>query len=537
MIAPFDFINNPQIDSFSFLTSKLVNSGILKSCGFYKKNETTAHNIEARTESSESECFKLSSVGTDDSKTKLKVGRPVEYSAFFILKLLLTYTFTGAATLGAFFKLPISKAVALQKSTVYNFLGSPTHNWKKLLLKMSFKAVKLIQETEPLDNFSAFICDDSNIHRRRAKHVELSARNFDHVEGKNTKGFLLLPVSWTNTNTTIPCNMALVSSSKQKNVIMAAKSDVDKRTVGGKRRAQAVKSKNEIVLELVDECIHEGITAEYFMTDSWFTCNNQLVLEIARRGLYYIGMDKNFTQSYLYEDKAYSLNMLRQFAVRDSSCSNSDILGHTLIAVPPTKQKAKLMTEDEYRKSCIPAKIVWLIARGSKEKVLAILCTDLSLSDEEVVRRYSARFNIEFGFFHMKHFLNLERGSRATNYDSVFAHTAMSCMQLVIMTLLKLFNEDHKTIGELYHETTDAIRVKPLADVITRIVTMVTELPSLAIDRKYIVKGKEKEFSRFILEKLQKILSDVSLYVADFILHTIENVKKLYSRYDPPQKA
>ena len=63
---------------------------------------------------------------------------------------------------------------------------------------------------------------------------------------------------------------------------MAAKSDVDKRTVGGKRRVQAVKSKNEIVLELVDECIHEGITAEYFMTDSWFTCNNQLVLELAR---------------------------------------------------------------------------------------------------------------------------------------------------------------------------------------------------------------------------------------------------------------
>ena len=145
MIAPFDFINNPQIDSFSFLTSKLVNSGILKSCGFYKKNETTAKNIEAHTESSESDGFKLSSVRTDDSKTKLKVGRPVEYSAFFILKLLLTYTFTGAATLGAFFKLPISKAVALQKSTVYNFLGSPTHNWKKLLLKMSFKAVKLIQ--------------------------------------------------------------------------------------------------------------------------------------------------------------------------------------------------------------------------------------------------------------------------------------------------------------------------------------------------------------------------------------------------------
>lgn len=182
MIAPFDFINNPQIDSFSFLISKLVNSGTLKSCGFYKKNETKAHNIEARIESSESDVFKLSCLGTDNSKTKLKVVRPVKYSAFFILKLLLTYTFTGAATLGAFFKLPISKAVAVQKSNVYNFLSAPTHNWKKLLLKMSFKAVKLIKETEPLDNFSAFICDDSNLHRRRAKHVELCARNFDYVE-------------------------------------------------------------------------------------------------------------------------------------------------------------------------------------------------------------------------------------------------------------------------------------------------------------------------------------------------------------------
>lgn len=26
------------------------------------------------------------------------------------------------------------------------------------------------------------------------------------------------------------------------------------------------------------------------------------------------------------------------------------------------------------------------------------------------------------------------------------------------------------------------------------------------------------------------------LYVVDIILHTIKNVKKLYSRYDPPQK-
>jgi len=42
------------------------------------------------------------------------------------------------------------------------------------------------------------------------------------------------------------------------------------------------------------------------------------------------------------------------------------------------------MTAEEYNKACIHAKIVWFKERFSKDKVIAILCTDLSLSDEEV---------------------------------------------------------------------------------------------------------------------------------------------------------
>ena len=85
--------------------------------------------------------------------------------------------------------------------------------------------------------------------------------------------------------------------------------------------------------------------------------------------------------------------------VSDPHCTNKDILGHTVVKIPPCVKKAKKMTAEEYNTACIHAKIVWLKARGSKDKVIAILCTDLSLSDEEVIRYYSARFNIEFGFF------------------------------------------------------------------------------------------------------------------------------------------
>ena len=123
------------------------------------------------------------------------------------------------------------------------------------------------------------------------------------------------------------------------------------------------------------------------------------VPDIYNLGLDYIGMDKNFCQYYLYNGEKYHLNDLKQFMVSEPHCTNKDILGHTVVKIPPCVKKAKKMTAEEYNTACIHAKIVWLKARGSKDKVIAILCTDLSLSDEEVIRYYSARFNIEFGFF------------------------------------------------------------------------------------------------------------------------------------------
>ena len=138
------------------------------------------------------------------------------------------------------------------------------------------------------------------------------------------------------------------------------------------------------------------------------------------------------------------------------------------------------------------------------------------MSDEDAVRNYASRFNIEFGFFNMKHFLALESGSRARNYDSVFAHLALAYIQLILMTLLRFFNETPTSIGEIYYKTTQAARVQPIADVIRKIVIMVIELPYEMIKKNYIVKGKEKEFTRDVLIKLHAVISDISLYVADF---------------------
>ena len=93
------------------------------------------------------------------------------------------------------------------------------------------------------------------------------------------------------------------------------------------------------------------------------------VPDIYNLGLDYIGMDKNFSQYYLYNGEKYHLNDLKQFMVSEPHCTNKDILGHTAVKIPPCVKKAKKMTAEEYNTACIHAKIVWLKARGSKDKV------------------------------------------------------------------------------------------------------------------------------------------------------------------------
>ena len=113
------------------------------------------------------------------------------------------------------------------------------------------KAIGMVKTEQNEECFSALICDDSNIHRRRAKHVELSARNFYHVEGKNTKGFLMMPISWTQGEVTLPCNLSLISSSKKNRMSFEKKREgIDNRTIGGKRRLQATTNKTDVVVLL-----------------------------------------------------------------------------------------------------------------------------------------------------------------------------------------------------------------------------------------------------------------------------------------------
>ncbi|MCX6089888.1 MAG: hypothetical protein NTX88_05905 [Candidatus Atribacteria bacterium] len=72
-----------------------------------------------------------------------------------------------------------------------------------------------------------------------------------------------------------------------------------------------------------------------------------------------------------------------------------------------------------------------LLARNRNQKTqwLALLSTDLSLSEEEIVTPYGKRWDIEVFCKMVKSFLKLAREFQVRSYDALVAHTTVVFVQ------------------------------------------------------------------------------------------------------------
>jgi len=70
-----------------------------------------------------------------------------------------------------------------------------------------------------------------------------------------------------------------------------------------------------------------------------------------------------------------------------------------------------------------------------KRKWLAILSTDCSLSDEEIVRIYGMRWKIEIFFKFTKSHLNLAKEFQGRSYDMLISHTTIVFFRYIFFSL------------------------------------------------------------------------------------------------------
>lgn len=111
-----------------------------------------------------------------------------------------------------------------------------------------------------------------------------------------------------------------------------------------------------------------------------------------------------------------------------------------LLSVPVVLEK-----DDE----SIPAEFVYVRNKNKRKDWLVIVSTDTELSEEEIIRVYVKRWDIEVFFKVCKSYLNLIKEYWGISYDAMNVHVAIVFFRYMMLSVAQCENEDDKTICKL----------------------------------------------------------------------------------------
>jgi len=353
-----------------------------------------------------------------------------------VLKELVKLVFTGKNL----FRTLAAGSFPFRKNTAYRFLNDGRHNWAKVLLLLSGKLVTYLDRLTDKNRLSVLIIDDSLYNRNRSKKVELLANVYDHAQHKYMKGFRMLTLGWSDGNTFLPVAFNLVSSVKEDNVLVKEQ-EKDKRTLAHQRRQEARQKLPDAMLDLLKRA--KDISARYVLFDSWYA-HPKTICAVRSLGRHVICMLKNTTKiHYLHNGEWKPLKDI--FTQNGFKSGGKAIIGSVEVKIRPEKGG-----------ETIDVKLVFLKDRSKKEW-LALLSTDIDLADDEVIRIYGKRWDIEVFFKVCKSYLALSKEYQGRSYDLQVASTFLVFLRYTILAMESRQEKDDRTIGELFFLVCDEL--------------------------------------------------------------------------------
>lgn len=326
-------------------------------------------------------------------------------------------------------------APTFAKDTVYRFMKMTRINWIRLTTLLSSRIIRdAILPLDSKERVNVLILDDSMFERKRSKKVELLAKVYDHTGHRYRFSFRMLTLGWSDGSTFLPVNSILLSSENSKNRINEA-SVLDKRTVGYKRRALSIQKGTHAMLDLLDAAKKAAVPAKYVLFDSWFSSPSTLHA-VKSIGYDVIGMVKKTPKMFFRYD-GEEMSLISIYTRNKKRRGRSKYLLSVMVDVVKDGES-------------IPVKVVYVRNRNKRKEYLCLISTDTSLDEEEIIRIYGKRWDIEVFFKVCKSCLHLGRECNALSYDAMTAHTAVVFTRYMMLSLESRESNDIRSLGELF---------------------------------------------------------------------------------------
>ena len=321
------------------------------------------------------------------------------------------------------------------KDTVYRFMKMIQINWIRFTTTFAERIIKeAIIPLDSADRVNVLIIDDSMFERNRSKKVELLAKVFDHAKHNYKFGFRMLTLGWSDGSTFLPVNSILLSTENKKNRINEAHT-VDKRTIGYKRRKLSIEKGTSAMLELLKSAKAAAIPAKYVLFDSWFSSPSSLHA-VKQMGYDVIGMVKK-TPKMFFRYNGEDMSLISIYNKNKKKRGRSKYLLSVMVDVVKDGE-------------IIPAKVVYVRNRNKRKEYLCLISTDGDLDEDEIIRIYGKRWDIEVFFKVCKSYLNLSKECKSMSYDAMTAHTAVVFTRYMMLTLEHRESNDNRSLGELF---------------------------------------------------------------------------------------
>jgi hypothetical protein len=374
------------------------------------------------------------------------------HSVRSLTKTIFTLPFVGKN----FFRgIVLNSELPFGKDAAYKLLKGETYNWRRLLLALGRRLFGVFDRLTSDERESVLILDDSPYDRSRSKWVELLSRVWDHSTDRYLKGFRMLTICWSDGNSCLPMDFALLSSADAKKRLCDSHKVLDKRCCAYQRRKEATQKATAHLETMVKRILSTGVTAKYLLMDSWFTMP-ATVVTLAQQ-LKVIGMVKKSPRIH-YTFHGQSLDLMAIYRRLTKRRGRARILASANVLL----------------KNSVAAKLVFVRDKRKKEW-LALLSTDTDLADEEIVRIYGKRWDIEVFFKMAKQHLKLAKEIQCRDYDALIAHTTIVFMRYMFLAYQCRMETDSRTFGDIFYACCEEVTDISFMQALYRILTLAAD--------------------------------------------------------------
>ena len=98
----------------------------------------------------------------------------------------------------------------------------------------------------------------------------------------------------------------------------------------------------------------------------------------------------------------------------------------------------------------VPARVIFVRNKNKRKDYLALITTDMTITEDEVIRIYGKRWDIEVFFKVCKSYLRLSKECNSLSYDAMTAHTVVIFTRYMMLSLESRESNDNRSLGELF---------------------------------------------------------------------------------------